>query len=217
MLRNTCWLAKVLPSMNKWKYKSCLGWGHRSSALKRSSTHKNHKCSQNTVLYMKNTFTVFMIIAVNIIKQLIFVTEMQFVLWKVETQFLNIIYVKYKLLWVKHVTDQQTVFSLTHLKMSTRETGKVSFQNNDPFPVNLGFAWKWINQQDAAISQVYYLSFKYSSTCFGHPHAHHQELNNRSSSLWFYRWSVVVAVLLVMVGPAGPTMTNSTAATTLQR
>jgi hypothetical protein len=25
-------------------------------------------------------------------------------------------------------------------------------------------------------SQVYYLSFKYSSTCFGHPHAHHQEL-----------------------------------------
>jgi hypothetical protein len=24
--------------------------------------------------------------------------------------------------------------------------------------------------------QVYYLSFKYSSTGFGHPHAHHQEL-----------------------------------------
>jgi hypothetical protein len=37
----------------------------------------------------------------------------------------------------------------------------------------------------------------YSSTCFGHPHAHHQELNNCSSSLWFYRWNVVVAVLLV--------------------
>jgi hypothetical protein len=33
--------------------------------------------------------------------------------------------------------------------------------------------------------------------------AHHQELNNCSSSLWFYRWSVVVAVLLVVVGPAG--------------
>jgi hypothetical protein len=29
------------------------------------------------------------------------------------------------------------------------------------------------------------LSFKYSSTCFGHPHAHRQELNNCSSSLWF--------------------------------
>jgi len=35
----------------------------------------------------------------------------------------------------------------------------------------------------------------YSSTCFGRPHAHRQELNNCSSSLWFYRWSVVVALL----------------------
>jgi len=40
----------------------------------------------------------------------------------------------------------------------------------------------------------------YSSACFGRPHAHHQELNC-SSSLWFYHWSVVVAVLLVVVGP----------------
>jgi len=51
----------------------------------------------------------------------------------------------------------------------------------------------------------------YSSTCFGRLHAHHQELINCSSSLWFYRWSVVVAVLLVAVGPAGLTTTNSTA------
>jgi len=36
--------------------------------------------------------------------------------------------------------------------------------------------FNWINQQDAKNSQVYYLSFKYSSTCFGHPRAHHQEL-----------------------------------------
>jgi hypothetical protein len=43
----------------------------------------------------------------------------------------------------------------------------------------------------------------YSSACFGRPHAHHQELNNCSSSLCFYRWSVVVAVLWVVVGPAG--------------
>jgi len=43
----------------------------------------------------------------------------------------------------------------------------------------------WINQPDAAVSQVYYLSFKYSQTRFGHPHAHHQGLNNCSSSLWF--------------------------------
>ena len=28
------------------------------------------------------------------------------------------------------------------------------------------------------------LTFIYSSTCLGRPHAHHQELNNCSSSLW---------------------------------
>ena len=59
--------------------------------------------------------------------------------------------------------------------------------------------------------QFIILTFIYSATCFGRPHAHHQELNNCSSNLWFYRWSVVVAVLLVVVGPAGPTTTNSTA------
>jgi hypothetical protein len=32
-----------------------------------------------------------------------------------------------------------------------------------------------------------------------------------------YRWNVVVAVLLVVVGPVGPTTTNSTTVTTLQR
>jgi hypothetical protein len=69
----------------------------------------------------------------------------------------------------------------------------------------------------AGRSQVYYLTFMYSSTCFWRPHVNHQEPNNCSSSLWFYRWSVVVAVLLVMVGPVGPNTTNSTATTTLQR
>jgi hypothetical protein len=43
-------------------------------------------------------------------------------------------------------------------------------------PGKLQHFFNWINQPDAATSQVYYLSFKYSSTCFGHPHAHHQEL-----------------------------------------
>jgi len=47
------------------------------------------------------------------------------------------------------------------------------------------------------------LTFVYSSTCFGRPQAHHQELNNCSSSLWFYRRSVVVAVLLVVFGSSG--------------
>jgi len=54
---------------------------------------------------------------------------------------------------------------------------------------------------DATISPVYYLTFIYSSTYFGYPHAHHQELNNYSSSLWFYLRNVVIAVLLVVVGP----------------
>jgi hypothetical protein len=44
----------------------------------------------------------------------------------------------------------------------------------------------------------------YSSTYFAHSHAHHQELNNCSSSLWFYRWSVVVVVLLVVVARPAP-------------
>ena len=62
--------------------------------------------------------------------------------------------------------------------------------------------------------QFIILTFIYSSTCFGRPYAHHQELINCSISLWFYRWSVVIAVLLFVVGP---TASNSTATTTLQR
>jgi hypothetical protein len=54
----------------------------------------------------------------------------------------------------------------------------------------------------------------YSSTCFERPHVHHQELNKCSSSLWFYSRNVVVAVLLVVVGPISPTTTNSTATNT---
>jgi len=73
------------------------------------------------------------------------------------------------------------------------------------------------HQPDATVSPVYYLTFIYGSTCFGRPHAHHQELNNCSSSLWFYLWSVVIAVLLVMVWLASPTSTNSAAVTTLRR
>ena len=57
------------------------------------------------------------------------------------------------------------------------------------------------HQLDATIFPAFYLTFIYSSTCFGRPHAHHQELNNCSNSLWFCCWSMVVAVLLVVVGP----------------
>jgi hypothetical protein len=45
------------------------------------------------------------------------------------------------------------------------------------------------------------LTFIYSSTGFGRPHAYHQKLNNCSSSLWVYLRSVVITVLLVVVGP----------------
>jgi hypothetical protein len=36
------------------------------------------------------------------------------------------------------------------------------------------------------------------------------------NSLWFYRWSVVVAALLAVAWPTGQTKTNNTATTTLQ-
>jgi hypothetical protein len=52
-------------------------------------------------------------------------------------------------------------------------------------------------QPEATISQVYYFMFIYGSTCFRRPHAHYQELNNCSSCLWFYRWSMMLALLLV--------------------
>jgi hypothetical protein len=70
------------------------------------------------------------------------------------------------------------------------------------------------HQTDATISPFYYLTFIYSSTCLGRYHAHHQKLNNCSSSLWFYLRSMVIEVLLVKVGSTTP---NSTANTTLQR
>ena len=62
--------------------------------------------------------------------------------------------------------------------------------------------------------QLIMLTFIYSSTCFGRPHAHHQELNNCSSSLWFYLRIVVITVLLLVFWP---NTNNSTAITTLQR
>jgi len=78
--------------------------------------------------------------------------------------------------------------------------------------------------------QFIILTFMYRSTCFGRPHAHHQELNNCNSSVWFYLRSVVIAVLLVGYNRpdhdqqhyywsviTDPTTTNSTTITTLRR
>jgi hypothetical protein len=57
------------------------------------------------------------------------------------------------------------------------------------------------HQLDATIFPVYYLMFMYSSTRFGRPHAHHQELNNCISSHWFYLRRMLIAVFLVVVWP----------------
>ena len=51
------------------------------------------------------------------------------------------------------------------------------------------------HQPDATIFQFIILTFVYSSTCFRRFPAHHQELNDCSSSLWFYLRIVVTTVL----------------------
>jgi len=48
--------------------------------------------------------------------------------------------------------------------------------------------------------QTIILTFIYSSTRFGRFPAHHQELNDCSSSLWFYLRIVVTAVLCTWSG-----------------
>jgi hypothetical protein len=61
------------------------------------------------------------------------------------------------------------------------------------------------HQPEATIFQFIILAFLYISTCFGRFPAHHQELCDCSGSLWFYRWSVVIAVLCSWSGrPARP-------------
>jgi hypothetical protein len=63
--------------------------------------------------------------------------------------------------------------------------------------------------------QFIILTFIYSSTCFGRPHAHSQELNNCNSSLWFYLPIVVIVVLCSWSGR--PDHEHSTAITTIRR
>jgi hypothetical protein len=72
-----------------------------------------------------------------------------------------------------------------------------SIQINQSTRCNISSSWHWLD------------FYMYSSTCFGCPHAHHQELNTCSSSLWFYRCNVVIAVLLVVV--VSPARTRPTA------
>jgi hypothetical protein len=51
------------------------------------------------------------------------------------------------------------------------------------------------HQPDATIFQFIILTFVYSSTCFRHFPAQHQELNDCSGSLWFYLRIMVTVVL----------------------
>jgi hypothetical protein len=61
------------------------------------------------------------------------------------------------------------------------------------------------HQPDATVFQFIILTLVYSSTCFGHFPAHHQELDDCSGSLWFYLRIVVTVMLCSWSGrPAGP-------------
>jgi hypothetical protein len=75
------------------------------------------------------------------------------------------------------------------------------------------------HQPDATIFQFIILTFIYSSTCFRRFPAHHQQLNEFSSSLWFYLRVVVTIVLFAWSGrPAGrPDYEHSTTITTTRR
>jgi hypothetical protein len=66
------------------------------------------------------------------------------------------------------------------------------------------------HQPDALIFQFIILTSVYSSTFFGHFPAHHQELNDFSSSFWFYLRIVVTVVLCSWSGrPAGLMMNTA--------
>jgi hypothetical protein len=60
------------------------------------------------------------------------------------------------------------------------------------------------HQPDATIFQFNILTFIYSSTCFGRSPAHHQDLNDCSSSLWFYLRIVVTTLLCSSLGRLKP-------------
>jgi hypothetical protein len=72
--------------------------------------------------------------------------------------------------------------------------------------VDAGTAIQIIHQQDATVSQVYYLMFMCGSTCFGHLPTHHQE-HTTALRVWFNHWRVAAGALLVVVCQ---TTTNNT-------
>ena len=93
--------------------------------------------------------------------------------------------------------------ALQLLSWQTTELGTIQI-NHQPF---------------ATIFQFIILTFIYSSTCFGRFLAHHQGLNDCSSSPWFYLRIVVTVVLRLWSGrPTGrPDHKHSTTVTTMRR
>ena len=81
-------------------------------------------------------------------------------------------------------TQQNDTNQLLHIVALQTETGSAI---KDTIQMN--------HQPDATIFQFIILTFVYSSTCFGPSPAHHQELNDCSSSLRFYLRIVVTTVL----------------------
>jgi hypothetical protein len=64
------------------------------------------------------------------------------------------------------------------------------------------------HQPDATFFQFIILTFDYSSTSFGRFPAHHQELNDRRSSFWFYLHIVMIVVLCSWWGRPAPPRTQ---------
>jgi hypothetical protein len=102
----------------------------------------------------------------------------------------------------KHVRNLHTeTREITHLKTVRQISAHVKFQ---------------INQPDATVSQIYYLTFMCPSTCFGRLHAHHQELTTALTASGFTLergGSNVVGLGYI----TGQTTTNNAATTTFQR
>jgi len=71
----------------------------------------------------------------------------------------------------------------------------IVLKNNIKFYIKIAPTFQIDHQPDVTIPQFIILTFIYSSICFGRSPAHHQELNDSNSSLWFYLRIVVTAVL----------------------
>ena len=71
----------------------------------------------------------------------------------------------------------------------------LSFFNYKQGCIILYFSIQIYHQPDATIFQFIISTFIHSSTCFGRCPAHHQDLSDCSSSLWFCLGIVVIVVL----------------------